>query len=506
MDERTKETWLDVATVVFVATTGGFTAGSFRSLCRRAIARHDATGRLDPDAWATAGSAAMRHQSGGTASDRGASTVRSILSGLAVATGDFAAVPVADRAELAAMLRDAPFLANADAHADAILAAPAPPSPAPMAAPATVQAAYPCFTGNGSGTAWLGRRDVAVAAVDPADAPVACRLRTAAGNVLDLRVHDGRYYRPVLAPGSWEQLDVAGFAEAAKGMVPWVDSPFAQGDVLGRVAAAVVDCALDVRVSTPARKAVVEATAATAAARHGRFLAIDGVVYRATGAPSLVVMCDGDFLRDNGRNHLVVAWALEGDLDSTSDLRTLSRVRTTGLPYRFMVGTHGDKVATARLWTAGTFAVADAGHARGFADMLVGLGPTCGTVSAYVLDASRIDAFAVEVVDAALLPPPSAHPWLDATVAMLRDLDTVGARYEGVGPDAIPRATLDLAGEAIGGRVGMDEACDGLAAAVARLVQADPAVDTARLMAGICGRAVDEMRELYDPALATFVA
>ena len=510
MDGKDRETWLEVATAVYLATTDGSACAGFRGLCAQAIERHAATGRLGPDAWPKAASEAMRHQSGGAASDKGASRVRAILSGLAVASGDVSSVPVADRAELAAIVRRMHHLPGAAALADTVLAAPVPPAPAPLAAPAVVEAAYPCFSGGGAGTPWLGRRGVAVAAVDPSDAPVACRLRTAAGNDLNLRVYAGEWFRPVLAPGSWEPLDLAGFAEAAKGGSPWVDSPFVPGDVLGRASASVLDCALDVRVSTPARRTVVEATADLAARRHGRFLAVDGVVYRKAGAPALSVTCDGALSPDRRRNGLVVAWTLGDGLTATADVRTLSRTRTAALPFRIAYGTRGDKVCVAHLWDAGTFALADAAHAREFAGMLAALGPTCGPTSPYVVDASRVDAFAVEVVDPDLLPPPSPHPWLDATAALLRDLDLAGRghclRYEGVGPDAVPRAVLDMVGEALAGRAALAEACDALSDAVDRLVPTDPAVDTARLMACVCGRAVDELRDLYEPGLANFRA
>ncbi len=494
MEQTAKDLWVDVTAQIFIALCRNSQAvGDVRRNCTRAIERFVATGRLDPDALGTAGARALADASP-RFDDRPRAEVRAILCGHAVATGDFSAIPRAERADLARLLGKVPV---PPAIIAALLAAPAPaPSPA-LAAPLVVQAALAYRVGAGhGGTSWLGRVPVEVPLVDPADAPVVCRLGTVGGGSLDLRFHAGRYLRPVLSPGTWEAITVGGFLEAAAGGVPWLDSPFNPGNKFSCATPAILSCAQPTLVETPRRRQALADTAASRARVHGGFVAIEGVVYRQTGVPTLDVRLRRSTGIGTERLEVVVAWSLLDDIDSTDDMRTLSTWRDVGVPAKTNLAVNG-KLTIAHLWNSGRFAIADMGHAVALADTFRTL-PAEALKDTAPVTPGDPGLFAVEVVDPSLLPSPSPSPRLASFHALLADLDDAAlscskVRYEAEGADALPREVFEAAGRAAEGDV------DALTALQASLERTLPGVhvtedrSVAPVMAAFGAAALEEI-------------
>ncbi len=135
---------------------------------------------------------------------------------------------------------------------------------------------------------------VGVTALSAAEAPVACLLpvtpapgmRTAPAPLRVLRF-GGDFLRPVLAPGSWDPVDIDAFAAAAASGHAWVDDPFAPPHRPGIGVVGCADYGGAVKVS-PGDAAREAGALAAAMERAGRLFVIDGVVHRTCPAPEAV--------------------------------------------------------------------------------------------------------------------------------------------------------------------------------------------------------------------------
>ncbi len=116
-------------------------------------------------------------------------------------------------------------------------------------------------------------------------AETALRLRGRDGTWVEVKAIGDDLYRPVLAPGSWEPVDVATFVEAVRDGVPWVDNPFHRG-------VASPQLRLHVAAHAAARARAGEDAARVAEARleaegvASTLAVIDGVVHARTGPPA----------------------------------------------------------------------------------------------------------------------------------------------------------------------------------------------------------------------------
>ncbi len=191
-------------------------------------------------------------------------------------------VPRGERDWVRAALRD---------HADPLMRSyvsritappPYPPSPA-----GPVTFAFPRPVAGRGGTLAARSEGVAVVReVDPADAPLACRLARPGGH-LDVRSYAGGLVRPVLSPGSWEPMGMAGFAAAAAEGPAWVDNPFAERPADGAVAIGLRDYAMAGPPAGASARAKDAAMAEAALLRAGPLYLIGGVVHRTAPAPVL---------------------------------------------------------------------------------------------------------------------------------------------------------------------------------------------------------------------------
>lgn len=154
--------------------------------------------------------------------------------------------------------------------------------------------------------------------VEPVDAPVACSLWTPEGR-LDVRRLGPAWLRPVLSPGSWKPVTVAGFRAAARDGTAWRDNPF----LARQRGSAPVFHMLDYAGSRPVSKGDEERVAEERNAclvRAGHLHVVDGVVHVHTMPPL------AGFVTSyvDGMPSTHPAWRM-GELGSTQGMDTFGR-------------------------------------------------------------------------------------------------------------------------------------------------------------------------------------
>ncbi len=201
-----------------------------------------------------------------------------------VTSGDAASVPRSERAVVARALGEASV---PDGAADP----PGTPSeglPPSMDGPVTVTFRFVRQLRPKAHVLVDGFGTAVIEPVDASDAPVVARLRTLDGHAVEVRRMGDTFLRPVLAPGSWEALDLDGFRRASREGEAWADDPFRVP--CGRDGADVM--AHDDLVTPGAAKgrsgATLDGEAASRARGHaGRLFAVGGVVHRECPEPTL---------------------------------------------------------------------------------------------------------------------------------------------------------------------------------------------------------------------------
>ncbi len=164
--------------------------------------------------------------------------------------------------------------------------------------------------------------------VDALDAPVVARLRVDLSDDrhVDLRLSDGAWYRPVLAPGSWEPVGLAAFASAAASGTAWADNPFVPKDPASRLFLGLPEYAEAGEPRDEAERAARDDAIARAMARCGDLIVVDDVVHRRTEPPRLYLQVGVDPRRPSevtGFAH--VAWRLGDDLAMSDEQAVLGR-------------------------------------------------------------------------------------------------------------------------------------------------------------------------------------
>ncbi len=208
----------------------------------------------------------------------------------------------------------------------------------------------------------IGHAHVDIVDAPGDSAPVVARLRTPDGGWLDLRNHEGRLLRPVLAPGSWTPIGIDAFAEAASRGHAWRDAPHAAG-LTGPHAVLGIGC-----LGGEPWKIDEASTAALAEARTlvladvGALVSINGVVHRETPAPTLHVRTSDQSIGGTGPRACVigVAWRLGDALgmdDDQSTLRGADRIVGEGMAWTgpeggFHPGVDASLAEVARRWFA----------------------------------------------------------------------------------------------------------------------------------------------------------
>ncbi len=178
--------------------------------------------------------------------------------------------------------------------------------------------------------------EVVLPEVPAAEAPVACRLPTPDGSWVDVRRAEGRFLRPLMAPGGWSTLGLHDLARLAAGREPWIDSPFAPVPPQHRSVLPLEAVCPPGPTSTPQGRAAQ----AEAQARVGSLglCIVDGVVHIATPPPELTSMVTpgGEEIR------AMRTWRL-GWLTGLHDMRTEAR-REAALPDTHMIVGRPDRL------------------------------------------------------------------------------------------------------------------------------------------------------------------
>ena len=181
-----------------------------------------------------------------------------------------------------------------------------------------VRVVFPMWGGPGHGSRVVAR--FPVQAVDLRDAPVAARLRTPAGGLLDIRAFDGGFLRPVLSPGSWEPLSYGMFEAAVGQGRPWRDNPYVPAVPRGLPCMHLQDFAgrePPRRDWSPNRLSLEREAQRRAAWRAGLLFVMDDHVWRSCPEPFLTLGRHGD----GGQGTWRLSWDI-GNLRSTDDQST----------------------------------------------------------------------------------------------------------------------------------------------------------------------------------------
>jgi hypothetical protein len=277
--------------------------------------------------------------------------------GFLCATGNFAAIPVAEREAILRLIpankalprlrflragndtpdpplrptplngltREIPRLEIPAYLSEMILAA---LSPAAHACEGPVEFAHAWRRRLRSG-ALAPQRHMAVAAapidrIDASEAPVFATLSTPEGGTIDLRRIDGAVFRPILAPGCWRPATEAEFRAAARDGAAWRDCPFDAPPPPDRSAMALDEYCTPSDVPGGADEADSARERIVAA---GRLVVAAGIVHRRTVEPTLAVVRTEATtgLWGTGLNRNLVAvdqryevvWRLDGDMAFT---------------------------------------------------------------------------------------------------------------------------------------------------------------------------------------------
>lgn len=162
----------------------------------------------------------------------------------------------------------------------------------------------------------------------PDQVEVAARLRAGVGGGatwFDVLRCEGRWLRPVFAPGSWEPVTLDGFAAAAREGVAWCDNPFLHESMPGLTSLSVADYADAGAQGGPGDDARRARALRAALDRAGPLFVLGGTVFRTTEAPEIVLARrDGDERR---RDRAMPSWDIRphwrmGDIDSTMSMDT----------------------------------------------------------------------------------------------------------------------------------------------------------------------------------------
>ncbi len=191
------------------------------------------------------------------------------------------------------------------------------PAPAPDIGPA-FEFAYPWTPRSNASGIVLSRGVSALGEASGVEAPVACRVTAgsgAAARSFAVRFFEGRFLRPVFAPGGWEPIGVDAFRESVSAGTAWQDNPFdpATNRAMGNLGLA--DYGRPQPTRLLAHDALTKATTeAHLLAVVGPLLVVDGIVHRTCGAPEAVLLN-----RERGR---VLTWALD-DLHGETSMDTV---------------------------------------------------------------------------------------------------------------------------------------------------------------------------------------
>ena len=179
--------------------------------------------------------------------------------------------------------------------------------------------------------------ELQVAEVDLPDAPLAARLRTPDGGLLDLRRGPEGFLRPVLAPDLWNPMPWHEFRVAVGEGAAWRDNPFQRGVPTGFPSLSMADCAVrppPVRAPSPDLLEAWSAAALFAGKLARGVVRIGDGAWVACGEPLLDFGLCGlngrgghgreDLLADPGDAEWRVTWRLGGH----GGLRSWDRVST----------------------------------------------------------------------------------------------------------------------------------------------------------------------------------
>lgn len=163
----------------------------------------------------------------------------------------------------------------------------------------------------------------AVSDIDPTDAPVACSLWTPDG-YLEVRRLGSTWLRPILSPGSWLPLNLAGFRQAAASGSAWRDNPFLPRTGPCCPTFDIDDYAGPRLMASGDERRIAEARDACLA-RAGALFDVGGVVHRVTKAP----LGGLGTVFVNGLPATGPTWVMD-DLRSTSSMDTLGHLECPG--------------------------------------------------------------------------------------------------------------------------------------------------------------------------------
>lgn len=151
--------------------------------------------------------------------------------------------------------------------------------------------------------------------------PAVARLDAADGRPIHVRKGGDAWFRPVLAPGTWQPVGVGEFMDAAANGYAWADNPFEPPAGRDVVKVAVGDYA----VRRDGASTACDAALGEALDRAGQVVVIDGVVHRLTGEPRLHVRREWRGLARDGAAHVDVslAWHLPDGLHMHAHQGTL---------------------------------------------------------------------------------------------------------------------------------------------------------------------------------------
>ncbi len=174
--------------------------------------------------------------------------------------------------------------------------------------------------------------------VPAGDAPIVARLATPDEGTLNLRIVDGSFHRPVLEPGGWRPLGLAGIAAAALAGPAWADNPFVPRSREARLYLGVGEYATPGEPRDVGEEMARDAARARALAACGEIIVVDGVPHRRTASPTLYVDATVDSRSPAHVTGLVtLAWRLGDDLRMTDVQNVLGRATGRQRPLE-MVG------------------------------------------------------------------------------------------------------------------------------------------------------------------------
>ncbi len=258
--------------------------------------------------------------------------LRALRVAYAVVTGDMSLIGKADARWAAASLEaGGPFEAErraftAHAHPTGGRRARVDPDAVPFVVPFVT----PQARGDTFSVAMRAQGTLRLAKVPAHDAPVVAVLSPSVpgGRPISVRRVRDALYRPVLAPGSWDALDVEAFAEALQGRSGWRDDPLRPPAQTDHPVLSVMEFTVAEGKPTPtilvARQAAIEAALVLAC----DLLAIDGVVHVRTEPPRTTLVS----VTRAGRHRVErveTAWAM-GTLRSWQSQEPTNLRRETG--------------------------------------------------------------------------------------------------------------------------------------------------------------------------------